>query len=480
MKLHVGHIVLSGAALLASGCTVRDTSMNPSPADHGMEFVSLEPGEFVRGLDDGAYREQPAHRVRISRAFELGTHEVTQAQWEAVMGHNPSEFRGAGRPVERISWHEAQEFIEKLNARQDGYVYRLPTEAEWEYASRAGADEKEDAARLEAVAWCGEAAGGHTHPVGTKEPNAWGLHDMQGNVWEWVEDWFGPYPAGEVSDPRGPASGEARVFRGGSWAHGYPSLCRSGYRNLAAPDKRYAVVGLRLARTAGSPASPGGSPRAGGELEFVPIPAGRFLMGRADGDGREFPVHDVRITRPFELGKYEVTQAQWQAVMGTDPAAFKGADRPVEQVTWEEVQQFMQKLNERDDGFHYRLPTEAEWEYACRAGTTGDYAGDLDSMAWYHNNSGGETHPVGLKAPNAWGLHDMHGNLFEWVQDRYGPYSAGTAVDPGGPPAGEQRVRRGGSFAHDALRNRCSRRYRDRQDYPRDDIGFRVVRTPAE
>lgn len=471
-------VILTASMMLAAGCTNRQQAPTTAPAYLRMEFVSIAPGEFVRGLDTGAYREKPAHRVRITRGFELGKYEVTQSQWESVMGQNPSHFRGPDRPVERVSWTDAQEFIQRLNERQEDYTYRLPTEAEWEYASRAGAAE-EDADDLESTAWCGEHAGGQTHPVGTKEPNAWGLYDMQGNVWEWVEDWFGGYPAGEVSDPPGPLSGEGRVFRGGSWAHGYPSLCRTGYRNQAAADKRYFVVGFRLARTRRTAAAVESAGRPGIELDFVPIPAGRFAMGRAEGDGREYPVHDVRITRPFELGKFEVTQAQWEAVMGSNPASFKGVDRPVEQVSWEEVQQYLRKLNERNDGYRYRLPTEAEWEYACRAGSTGDYAGDLDAMAWYHNNSGGETHPVGLKSPNAWGLHDMHGNLFEWVEDWYGDYSGGSVDDPTGPGSGRMKVRRGGSFAHDALRNRCSRRYRDTPDYRRDDIGFRVLRTPV-
>ncbi len=471
--------VLTAALMQAAGSTGLERAAAVDP-DVRMEFVSIPPGAFVRGLDTGAYREQPAHRVRISSAFELGKYEVTHAQWESVMGQNPSHFRGASRPVERVSWIDVQEFIRRLNKRQERHTYRLPTEAEWEYASRAGAAETDDDRDdLESTAWCGDNADRQTHAVGTKKPNAWGLHDMQGNVWEWVEDWFGPYPAGEVIDPRGPADGEGRVFRGGSWAHGYPSLCRTGYRNQAAPDKRYFVVGFRLARTPRTPVDVKAAGPSGNQLEFVSIPAGQFAMGREDGDGREYPVHEVRITRPFELGKYEVTQAQWQDVMGTDPAAFKGSDHPVEQVSWEDVQQFMLKLNERNDGYRYRLPTEAEWEYACRAGSTGDYAGDLDAMAWYHNNSGGHTHPVGLKAPNAWGLHDMHGNLFEWVEDWYGEYSAGSVEDPTGPASGRMKVRRGGSFAHDALRNRCSRRYRDTPDYRRDDVGFRVLRTPA-
>lgn len=472
--------ILAVPLFLATGCNDAQGAAAAEDAELRMQFVPIPPGEFVRGLDTGAYREQPAHRVRISRAFELGKFEVTQAQWEFVMGQNPSHFRGADRPVERVSWADAQVFIGRLNERQSSHTYRLPTEAEWEYASRAGGAEADDDAKaLEAAGWCGSNALGQTHAVGTKKPNAWGLHDMQGNVWEWVQDWFGSYPAGEVSDPRGPASGEGRVFRGGSWAHGYPSLCRTGYRNQAAPDKSYFVVGFRLARTPRAPVAGKVDRPSAHELEFVNIPAGRFAMGREDGDGREYPVREVRITRPFELGKYEVTQAQWRAVMGADPAAFKGAGRPVEQVSWDEVQRFIQKLNERNDGYRYRLPSEAEWEYACRAGSTGDFAGDLDAMAWYHNNSGGETHPVGLKAPNAWGLHDMHGNLFEWVEDWYGDYPGGRVDDPAGPASGRMKVRRGGSFAHDALRNRCSRRYRDVPDYRRDDIGFRVARTPA-
>src|SRR5437667_5221339 len=114
------------------------------------------------------------------------------------------------------------------------------------------------------------------------------------------------------------------------------------------------------------------------------------------------------------MGKYEVTQAQWESVMERNPSRFRGADRPVEQVSWNDVQQFLQKLNARGDGYRYRLPAEAEWEYAARAGTSGPYAGNLDAMAWYEQNSGKQTHPVGQKQPNAWGLYDMHGNVWEW------------------------------------------------------------------
>jgi formylglycine-generating enzyme required for sulfatase activity len=148
-----------------------------------------------------------------------------------------------------------------------------------------------------------------------------------------------------------------------------------------------------------------------------------------------------------------VTQAQWQTVMGSNSSYFKGAHLPVEQVSWNGALEFCRKLTEREraagrlpEGYAYTLPTEAQWEYACRTGTTGDYAGNLDVMGWYTNNSGGSTNPVGQKQANAWGLHDMLGNVWEWCADWYGDYSGGTVIDPTGPSSGSGRVFRGGSW----------------------------------
>jgi formylglycine-generating enzyme required for sulfatase activity len=185
-------------------------------------------------------------------------------------------------------------------------------------------------------------------------------------------------------------------------------------------------------------------------MEFVLIPAGTFQMGSSDSDAyADKPVHTVRLTQPFYLGKYEVTQSQWQAVMGNNPSKFTGdPNRPVENVSWDDVQEFIRRLNTREGGATYRLPTEAEWEYAARAGTTthwsfGDDESQLGRYAWDYD---GETHPVGQLQPNPWGLYDMHGNVGEWVQDWYGHYASGTAVDPAGPSSGSERVTRGGCW----------------------------------
>ena len=228
------------------------------------------------------------------------------------------------------------------------------------------------------------------------------------------------------------------------------------------------------------------------------IPAGEFVMGSQAGDADEQPMHRVRITRPFEMGKFEVTQAQWETVI-TDPHARAGADRlalaglalsvtpsyfkgpllPVENVSWDDVQVFLKRLNARDRTHTYRLPTEAEWEYGCKAGTAGDDAARLAEKAWYKDNSGALTHPVGQKEPNVWGLYDMQGNVAEWVQDWYGHdyYAESPATDPPGPDSGSYRVFRGGFWLDPA--KYCGATVR-RFDFPvnrHDNVGFRVVRT---
>jgi formylglycine-generating enzyme required for sulfatase activity len=184
----------------------------------------------------------------------LGKYEVTQAQWEAVMGYNPSAWRGQRNlPVEQVSWEDAQEFLRRLNTEEGVARYRLPTEAEWEYAARAGTTTAysfgSDVSRLDEYAWYGGNAAHTSHPVGQLKPNAWGLHDMHGNVWEWVHDWYATYPTGAVTDPQGPASGVSRVFRGGGRSN-VAWRCRSSSRGYRPPESRLDAVGFRVLRTA--------------------------------------------------------------------------------------------------------------------------------------------------------------------------------------------------------------------------------------
>ena len=214
-------------------------------------------------------------------------------------------------------------------------------------------------------------------------------------------------------------------------------------------------------------------------MEFEWIPPGEFRMGSTSRDayGDERPLTQVRITEGFWLGKYEVTQEEWEAVMGSNPSHFSGCARcPVERVSWEEVQEFLQRMNGRGEQ-RYRLPTEAEWEYAARAGTTGDRYGGVDEVAWWEENSGGRTHPVGQKLPNRFGLHDMLGNVWEWVHDWYGDYPGGSVTDPRGPGSGSYRVYRGGGWGYGAGLVRAPFRFRDDPGYRLYALGFRLLRT---
>lgn len=215
-----------------------------------MAFKLIPAGRFHMGAQDSLPDEQPVHQVLIRQPFYLGIYEVPQSQWQAVMGTNPSAFQGdMRRPVEGVSWNDVQAFIAKLNAIEGEGTYRLPTEAEWEYAARAGGwpDTTPDAEAPPADAWCNTNSERATHPVGRLQGNAWGLYDMRGNVWEWVQDWYGPYAAELAIDPQGPESGVYRVLRGGSWFT--PAVkCRSTARSRWPADDRDPDIGLRLVR----------------------------------------------------------------------------------------------------------------------------------------------------------------------------------------------------------------------------------------
>ena len=224
---------------------------------------------------------------------------------------------------------------------------------------------------------------------------------------------------------------------------------------------------------------------SGVKLNMIMVAAGEFTMG----DNESKPSHPVKITRPFYLGQYEVTQKQWEAVMGNNPSRFTDASKPVERVSWYDCQEFIAKLNikaETDMG-KYALPTEAQWEYACRAGSENKFCfgGDkrkLLNYGWHVNNSGSVTHPVGEKKPNAWGFYDMHGNVAEWCRDWYEPdyYEKSPTKDPVGPAAGTVRVVRGGFWGASAWRSRSA--YRDHNSPRRfgRHLGFRLCLVQPE
>ena len=223
---------------------------------NGVSFtmVRVDGGTFTMGATEeqgsDAYDiEKPAHQVTLS-SYMIGETEVTQALWQAVMGNNPSRFTGdSSRPVEKVSWNDCQEFIKKLNS-MTGKTFRLPTEAEWEYAARGGNKSKHykysGSNNIDDVAWYDGNSGNHTHRVKTKSPNKLGLYDMSGNVWEWCSDWYGGYSSSAQTNPKGASSASSRVDRGGGWYYDAGS-CRVSNRNYWSPVNRFEDLGLRLA-----------------------------------------------------------------------------------------------------------------------------------------------------------------------------------------------------------------------------------------
>jgi formylglycine-generating enzyme required for sulfatase activity len=235
--------------------------MEPFISPPGWSLVEIKPGSFIMGSpsgEAGRFDDEVQHKVTLTHGYWLGKYEVTQGQYEELTGMNPSYFPGPNLPVEQVSWDDAQEFMNKLNDREEaagrlpaGWIYRFPTEAEWEYAARAGTTTAysfgDDGGALGKYAWYEDNSGEQTHEVGLKDPNPWGLYDMYGNVYEWCADWYEDYPVGDATDPTGPDAdtGWGRVFRGGGC---YADLrsCRSALRISLGPIARYNSLGFRV------------------------------------------------------------------------------------------------------------------------------------------------------------------------------------------------------------------------------------------
>jgi formylglycine-generating enzyme required for sulfatase activity len=414
----------------------------------------------------------------------------------------PSESpNNPNRPVEKVSWADAQVFLARLNAQQSanipaGWEYVLPTESQWEYACRAGTTTMYSWGNdINSTRANYNGSGlSQTRDVGYYAANPWGFFDMHGNVWEWTADWYqATYPTSNpVVDPSGPASGSLRVRRGGSFYINGESL-RSASRHVINPDTRNFHIGFRVGfqftgkHTADLNASV--------QLQMLWVEPGTFTMGSPTSEaGRSTneTEHNVTLTKGFYLGKYEVTQAQYEAVMTGNTNSLSATpsqwpnnpNRPVEKVSWADAQIFLTRLNAQQSanipaGWAYVLPTESQWEYACRAGTTTAYSwgNDINATRANYNVSGlSQTRDVGYYAANPWGFFDMNGNVWEWTADWYqAAYPTGNpVVDPTGPASGSYRVYRGGAWSHVGANLRSAKRGSYTPSTRSNDIGLRV------
>ncbi|MBC8872792.1 MAG: SUMF1/EgtB/PvdO family nonheme iron enzyme [Planctomycetes bacterium] len=567
----------------------------------GMKLTLIPPGEFMMGSTEEQMRQEvedakgsewyvgtasgrsielPAHRVRITKPFYMGSTEVTVAQFRQfaeASSYKTEAERGwaygqpANRklrtwrqtfyeqaddhPVLQLCLRDCREFCKWLG-ENEGREYHVPTEAQWEYACRAGtntlwyfaADNDEYEKVVDEYAWMSwdRKKTPSPVPVGQRKPNAFGLYDMHGNVWEYVDDWYHEfyYKESPLNDPTGPATfNEMRdgrvMIRGGSfdWAD---SGARSAIRMRIRQDSNQHPhmgfrVAMRIKGVKGVPPAvevgpvcrtgpgeskaaelqvPSGSrdllkkrPKAlnvdlggGATMEFVLIPPGTFLMGSASGLRDERPLHKVTISKPFYIGRYEVTQGQWEAVLGEDQRLVKakknprlaetvGPDKSMNGLSWIECRKFVEALRKKMRGHSFRLPTEAEWEYACRAGSRTEYSfgDDAAALERYAKVCADDALPlrerdpldmtVGTKKPNAWGLYDMHGSMWEWCADWYGEgcYAESPVTDPQGPDAGLLHVLRGGSWFRYGKYARSAYRHRAHPDATSSDFGCRLV-----
>jgi formylglycine-generating enzyme required for sulfatase activity len=510
----------------------------------GMKLVYIPPGKFTMGSsqeeidaalklvakgswEEGCIKsEGPQHEVQITQGFYFGETEVTFGQFRQFVEEAKYNVGGGGglwkkpgweqtdnHPVVFVDWKNAVAFCRWLS-KKEGRKYRLPTEAEWEYSCRAGTKTRysfgENERKLLRYAWINTNSQGKPQPVKGLDPNPWKLHDMHGNVWEWCQDVYDPnyYKTSPPKDPPGSSAGGVRVLRGGSW-HRAPMDCRSAFRFRSAPGHRDNYIGFRVVLEV-----PRQSITNTLGMRFMYIPPRKFTMGSSQeeidralklvGKGNweegniksEGPEHEVEITHGFYMGETEVTFGQFRQFVedskykvGDDrwkkPGWEQTDNHPVVWVDWKNAVDFCLWLSKKERK-KYRLPTEAEWEYCCRAGTKtryafGDNEGDLPRYAWIAANSMGKPQPVKGLDPNPWKLHDMHGNVWEWCQDVYDPnyYKISPPKDPPGLSAGGQRVFRGGSWNSAPVHSRSAFRYHTDPGSRHDYVGFRVVLVPS-
>ncbi len=486
--------------------------------DIGMKMVWIPPGSFMMGnswsLSDV---NKPKHLVVIKEGFWIGASEVTQEEWEKVMGNNPSKPVGKRLPVNCVSWRDCQIFCRKLS-KMDSKEYRLPTEAEWEYACKGRTMRDEpDVHGMDEYVWHSGNSSGRMQIVRGKPPTSAGLFDVLGNVAELCQDGLRKYSYGTVVDPVGET--KERAVRGGAFCLD-AGKCGPTERWAIDPDDRAETIGFRVVATTLGWRGPvaqhklpddeglhyGRTPLSSGKnlagvapktlldkmnvqttvestktikkesntlfMKMVWIPAGKFRMGTSGGlMGRlgHGPRHLVTLTRGFWMSVTEVTQAQWNELMKDNPSKEQGGSFPVNNVTWGEAQHFCKLLSKKEKA-KYRLPTEAEWEYACRAGYKRDIGGRWKENANLRKN----LKSVGSYKPNAFGLCDMIGNVAELCYDGKRSYELYDVTDPKGPIGIECAVR-GASAPKNSVSPPAYRLFqKTKSRSPR--VGFRVVR----
>lgn len=509
------------------------------------EMVAIKPGRYLMGSSPEDKQrfsnELPPQRITIAYPFSVSKYPVTFAEWDVCVSVKscPNLDDGglgrADRPVINVQWQEATTYAAWLSA-MTGHTYRLLSDAEWEYVARAGTTTifpwGDDIGRGNTNCnGCGSKWDNRTSaPVGSFKPNKFGLYDTNGNVFQWTTDCWVDNLHGIPLDgtPRTAGDCRKRVVRGGSFGYG-TNLVRSASRNGIFTNSRDAGSGFRLARDlvalnerhsrtvaqartdeakawqdeAAQPPSPGSSIRdcVDGCPHMIIVPAGSFVMGSAhDEKGRdedEGPERTVSIPRPFAVGKHSVTFEEWDACVsdagcGTNrfphDRGWGRGSRPAIYISWVDAQEYVKWLSQKTNRA-YRLLSEAEWEYAARAGSKTPYlwgsnpgSGNANCIGCGSQWDGRMTAPVGSFKPNAFGLHEMYGNIREWVQDQYFPSYDG-APSNGTPRTGEEgvgRVVRGASWYDQTNDLRAA--YRRAEDPTLSDtrLGFRIARDLAQ
>lgn len=382
-------------------------SLNALPDDRS---VAAEQSDWdAAKRREAVVRRLASNMVPIpGKTYSAGKYEVTQEEWEALMDTNPSTFRGSSLPVEGVSWNDCQQFIRRLNSlpfiKESGMTYRLPTREEWMFACKAGSSstfcrlssgKEVDLETISTVAWGPANSDRSTHPVGLLQPNAFGLFDSLGNVWEWTQS----------------ACPHGAFNYGGSWSYSADANAFSANeKNSADP-----VTGFRLFAEATSAFLE----RKEEYEQLKSFPLSEFL----EEDFVKIPGHHFLVCR------HEVPQVLWESIMGDNPSEISGPRNPVESIDRDDCIAFIGRLNSNPEivarGVVFRLPTEDEWLLASQAGAKGEYClmengeeitGEtLDKVAWFDLNSDGKHHPVGKKEPNAFGLYDIFGNVSEWT-----------------------------------------------------------------